>query len=66
MVGSATFFLCFQTPSCSTSLAQVLLAAIYRGHTLQLREPDEPWQEFPLARPKHSMPARFVAVADTQ
>jgi hypothetical protein len=42
---------------------KVLLAVMFRGHTLQLQEPDEPWMLFPLARPKHGMPARFTAVA---
>jgi hypothetical protein len=42
---------------------KVLLAVMFRGHTLQLQEPDEPWALFPLARPKHGMPARFTAVA---
>ena len=45
---------------------QVLLAAIFRGHAMELRQPDEPWVSFPLARPKCSMPARFVAVKDAE
>ncbi|PRW50773.1 glutamine cyclotransferase [Chlorella sorokiniana] len=38
---------------------KVLLACIYRRHRVVLQEPDEPWARFPLARPKHGMPARF-------
>ncbi|EFN56775.1 hypothetical protein CHLNCDRAFT_144259 [Chlorella variabilis] len=45
---------------------KVLLAAIFRGHAMELRQPDEPWVSFPLARPKCSMPARFVAVKDAE
>ncbi|KAI3427118.1 hypothetical protein D9Q98_007055 [Chlorella vulgaris] len=39
---------------------KVLLAAIFRGHVLTLQEPNEPWMLFPLARPKHGMPARIT------
>lgn len=43
---------------------KVLLASIFRRYALELRLPEEPWVEFPIARPKHGMPARFVATMD--
>lgn len=46
------------------SCLQVLLASIFRRYALELRLPEEPWVEFPIARPKHGMPARFVATMD--
>lgn len=48
------------TPPRPPGALQVLLAAIFRGHAVKLQQPDEPWLLFPLARPKHGMPARIV------
>jgi len=48
----------------------MLLAVIFRGYSVTLQEPDEPWNLFPLARPRHGMPARFeklsASVSGTQ
>ena len=42
---------------------KALLAVVFRSPlTLTLLEPNEPWLFFPLARPKHGMPARFAGV----
>lgn len=42
---------------------KVLLAVVFRGHSLALSQPDEPWKFFPLARPSRGMPARFARTA---
>lgn len=45
---------------------KMLLAVVFRGHSLTVLNPDSPWALFPLARPKDGMPARFEAVQQQQ
>ncbi len=45
---------------------KMLLAVVFRGHSLTVLNPDSPWALFPLARPKDGMPARFKAVQQQQ